>query len=89
MRFYLLDHPFPRPIFLQITTGTTRTDTALPDTTTEGTATVVIETETEIVMTDVTGTGDTTGTVIGGTTKGVLGDMKGGGTEENAKRDLA
>jgi hypothetical protein len=57
--------------------------------TTEGTATAVIVTGTESVTTDATGTEDTTGIVIDGTTTGGLEGTKGtGGTDENARRGL-
>ena len=90
VRFYLPAYPFLRPSFFQITTGTTRTDTAHPDTMTDGTATAVIEvTETGIVMTGATGTEDTTATAIDETTTGVLeGTREDGGIDENAKRGL-
>jgi len=75
---------------LQNTTGTTKTDTALLGTMTEGTATVVIETETGIVTTDATETEDTTGIVIDATTTGGLEDTREGeDTDGNARRDLA
>ena len=89
MLFCLPARPFLRSFFSQITTGTTRTDTARPDTMTEGTATAVIETGTGIVMTDATGTEDTTGIVTGGTTTGDLEDtMEDGDIGGNARRDL-
>ena len=88
MRFCLPAYPFLRSFCLQITTGTTRTDTARPDTMTEGT--VAIETGTGIVTTDVTGTEDTTGTVTDVTTIGGLESTRqDGGIDENARRDLA
>jgi hypothetical protein len=52
--------------------------------------TVAIETETGIVTKDAIGTEDTTGTVTDVTTKGGLEDTRrGGGIDENARRDLA
>ena len=90
MRFYLPACPFLYPPFLQITTGTTKTDTALPGTTNEGIVTVVIEvTETGIVTTGATATGGTTGTATDETMTGGLEDTtEDGDTEENARRDL-
>ena len=74
MRFCLPAYPFLRSLLLQITTATTKTDTARPDTTTEGTVAVVIETGTGTVTTDATGTEDMTGIVTNGTTTGGLED---------------
>jgi len=89
MLFYLPAYPSLRPFFLQITTGTTKTDTARPDTTTEGTATVVIETGTETATTGATGTEDTTGIVIDGTmTDGPQDTTEGEGIGGNARIDL-
>ena len=89
MRFYLPAYPFLRSLFPQITTGTTKTDTARPDTMTEGTATVVIETGIGIATTGATGTEDMTGIVIDGTTTDGLQDTTGvGDTDENARIDL-
>lgn len=88
MRFYLLEHPFLHPFLSQITTATTRTDTALPDTMTGETATAVIATGIGIVTTDATGIEDMTGTVIDGTMTDGPGDTKDEGTGESARRDL-
>lgn len=68
-----------------------RIDTAHPDTMTEETATVVIETGTGTVTTGATGTEVTTGTVIDETTTGGPEDTReeeGGDIDGNAKRDL-
>ena len=95
VRFCLQAYPFLRSFFLQITTGITKTDTALPDTMTEETATVVIETGTEIVTKDGTETEGTTGTVIDGTTtddlEGTTEEQGEGeeGIDENARKGLA
>ena len=71
-------------------TGTTKTDTALPDTMTGETATVVIETGTGIATRDATETEGTTAIVIDGTTTGGLeGTKEEGGIDENARKDLA
>ena len=89
VRFCLPAYPFLHSFFLQITTGTTKTDTALPGTMTEETATVAIETGTGIATRDATETEDTTGIVIDGTMTGDLEDTtEDGDTEENARRDL-
>ena len=90
MLFYLPAYPFLRSLFPQITTGTTKTDTARPDTMTEGTATVVvIETGIGIATRGATGTEDTTGTVIDGrTTDGLEGTTEVGDTDGNARIDL-
>ena len=75
--------------FPQITTGTTKTDTARPDTMTEETATVVIETETGIATKGATGREDTTGIVIDGTTTDGLEDTREvGDIDGNARTDL-
>jgi len=90
VRFYLPAYPFLRSFFLQNTTGITKTDTALPDTMTGGTATVVIGTETGIVTKDATEREDMTGTVTVGTTTGGLEDTReDGGIDENARKDPA
>ena len=91
MLFYLPVYPFLRSLFPQITTGTTKTDTAHPDTMNEGTATVVvIETGIGIATRGATGTEDTTGIVIDGTTTGGLEDTtEVGDTGGNARIDLA
>ena len=81
---------FSPPFFLQITTGTTKTDTAPPDTMTGETATVTIEKGTGTVMRGATETEDTTGIVIDGTTTGALEDTtEEGDIDENARKGLA
>ena len=90
VRFCLPAYPFLPSFFLQNTTGTTRTDTALLGTMTGETATAVIETGTGIVTTDATGKEDTTGIAIDGTMIGGLDDTKEeGDIDENARKDLA
>ena len=91
MRFYLPAHPFLRSFSLQITTGTTTIDTALLDTTTEGTATGVIVTGIEIVTTDATGTEDMTAIAIEEetTTGGLEGMKEDEDTGESVRRGLA
>jgi hypothetical protein len=87
VRFYLPAYPFLRSSLFQITTGTTTTDTAHPDTTTDGTATAVIVTGTGIAMKGATGTEVTTANVIDGMTRGGLeGTREDGDTDGNAKR---
>ena len=90
MRFYLPAYPFLRSLLPQITTGTTKTDTARPGTTNEGTATVVvIETGTGIATKGATGTEDMTGIAIDGRTRDGLEDTKGVvDTDENVRIDL-
>lgn len=90
MLFCLPVYPFLRSLFLQITTGTTKTDTARPGTMTEETATVAIETGTGIVTTGATGTEDMTGIAIDGTTTGGLEDTtEDGDTDGNARKGPA
>ena len=90
MRFCLPACPFLRSLLSQITTGTTKTDTARPDTTNEGTATAAIETGTGIVMKGATGKEGTTGIVIDEMTRGDLEDTtEDGDIDGNARRDHA
>ena len=89
MRFCLPACPFLHSFSSQITTVTTKTDTARLDTMTAETATVAIETGTGIVTTGATGTEDTTEIVIDGTTTDGLEDtMEDGDIDESARRDL-
>ena len=87
-------YPFLRSFFLQVTTDTTTTATARPDTMTGETATVAIETGIGIATRDATETEDTTGIGIDVTTTGGLEDTKEeeeeeeGDIDENARRDL-
>ena len=71
-------------------TGTTKTDTARPDTMTEETATVVIETGIGTATRGATGREDTTGIVIDGTTTDDLQDTtEVGDIDGNARIGLA